>query len=204
MIETSDGEFAAAVVVNAAGAWVDEIARAAGVSPIGISPRRRTAITIDAPAGMELTTLPLTVGMAEDFYFKPDAGRLMVSPADETPMPPCDVQPDELDIAIAAARFEEVSALEVRQIRSKWAGLRSFAPDRAPVIGFDVRASGFFWLAGQGGYGIQTAPAAGRLTAGLIRNGDVPEDLLEAGLVLSDVAPSRLRAASTSESVALS
>ncbi|MEE8504750.1 MAG: FAD-binding oxidoreductase [Kiloniellales bacterium] len=191
LVETKAGNFAAPVVVNAAGAWCDEIARLAGAQPIGLVPKRRTAITFDGPVGLDASAWPLTVGVAEDFYFKPDSGRLMGSPADETPMPPCDVQPDELDIAVAVERIQAATTLEIRRIGNSWAGLRTFAADKTPVAGFDPERAGFFWLAGQGGFGIQTAPAMGRLTAALATGGRLPEDLAALGVTAEAVSPAR-------------
>jgi D-arginine dehydrogenase len=132
----------------------------------------------------------MVVDIEENFYFKPDAGLLLLTPADETPVPPCDVQPEELDVAIAIDRVEQVTTLQIRRIRKRWAGLRSFAPDRTPVIGFDGDCAGFFWLAGQGGYGIQTAPAAAALAAALLRDEELPPEL--SGFDPALVSPSRL------------
>ncbi len=190
-VETKAGNFAAPVVVNAAGAWCDQIAGLAGAKPVGLVPKRRTAITFDAPVGLDASAWPLTAGVAEDFYFKPDSGRLMGSPADETPMPPCDVQPDELDIAVAVDRIQAATTLEIRRIGNSWAGLRTFAADKTPVAGFDPTRAGFFWLAGQGGFGIQTAPAMGRLTAALATGAAVPEDLAALGVTAAAVSPAR-------------
>ncbi len=191
LVETKAGNFVAPVVVNAAGAWCDEIAVLAGAKPVGLVAKRRTAITFDAPAGLDPSAWPLTAGVAEDFYFKPDAGRLMGSPADETPMPPCDVQPDELDIAVAVDRIEAATTIEIRRIGNTWAGLRTFAADKTMVVGFDPERAGFFWLAGQGGYGIQTAPAMGRLAAALATGSPVPEDLAVLGVTAAAVSPAR-------------
>jgi D-arginine dehydrogenase len=175
---TPQGEFGAPVVVNAAGAWADELAALAGAAPAGLQPMRRTAVLIPVPGGLHAEAWPVAIDISEQFYFKPDAGLLMVSPADESPCPPCDVQPEELDVAIAIDRFEQATGVEVRQVRRSWAGLRVFAPDRTPVVGFDPVAEGFFWLAGQGGYGIQTAPALGRLAAALASGRAAPADIL--------------------------
>ena len=147
LAETKAGNFTAPGVVNAAGAWCDEIARLAGAKPVGLVPKRRTAITLDAPAGLYARNWPLTAGVAEDIYFKPDSGRLMGSPADETPMPPCDVQPDELDIAVAGDRSQAATTLEIARIGNTWAGLRTFAAVKTMVAGFDPARAGFFWLA---------------------------------------------------------
>lgn len=189
---SSAGTFEAPVVIDAAGAWADEIAILAGVTPLGIVPHRRTAFLVDVPDAHGIKELPLVIDAAESFYFRPESGRLLVSPADETPSPPCDAQPDEMDIAIAIDRIERATTLGIARIMRKWAGLRSFAPDRSLVIGFDARADGFFWLAGQGGYGIQTAPASSNLAAALARGGRVPADLAAQGITAEAVAPTRL------------
>jgi D-arginine dehydrogenase len=188
-IQTSADEFIADTVVNAAGAWADHLAGLAGLPPLGLTPKRRTAVLVDAPEGERISHWPLTVDIDEAFYFKPDAGQLLISPADETPSDPIDAQPDELDIAIGIDRVSNVSSLAVKKINHKWAGLRTFAPDKSPVIGFDSRAQGFFWLAGQGGYGVQTAPAAAQLASLLCLKKKLPANLapLEAG-----VSPKRL------------
>ena len=157
----------AQVLVDAAGAWADTVATRSGVTPLGIAPLRRTVVQLlTAPAVP--ATLPLVLDVAERFYFKPESGRLWLSPHDETPTPPCDAAPEELDIALAIDRFEQVVDWRVERVEHRWAGLRSFAPDRLPVYGFDPAEPGFFWFAGQGGFGIQTAPAAAALAAGLL------------------------------------
>jgi D-arginine dehydrogenase len=190
---TPAGIFEAPVVVNAAGAWADELTELAGAAPLGIVPHRRTAVLVDPPRGINIDELPNTIDIEELFYFKPDAGQLFLSPADETPTIPCDAQPDEMDVAIAIDRVQSATTLDVTRVRRKWAGLRSFAPDRSPVIGYDPDIEGFFWLAGQGGYGIQTAPAAGQLAAALIRREDVPVDLKSFGVSSDAVSPLRFR-----------
>ena len=165
---TGDGMFSAPVVVNAAGAWGDEIAVQAGVAPLGLVPRRRTAAVI-AAAPWQPADWPSVMGMGVDWYARPEARtRLMVSPADETDSHPHDVQPDELDVAIAIDRMQQALDIEVRRVERSWAGLRTFTPDGSPAFGWDGAAEGFFWSVGQGGYGIQTAPAAGRLVADLV------------------------------------
>ncbi|KQX26013.1 MULTISPECIES: NAD(P)/FAD-dependent oxidoreductase [unclassified Sphingomonas] len=183
----------APVVINAAGAWADAVAALAGVAPIGLQPYRRTAVLVDPPQGAATDKWPMMIDIDEEFYVKPDAGLLLVSPADETPSDPCDAQPDELDIATAIYRAEEALKLDVRRTKRSWAGLRSFVADRTPVVGFDPEAEGFFWLAGQGGYGIQTAPALARAAAALAQHGDLPPDLLAQGVRQADLAPDRLR-----------
>jgi D-arginine dehydrogenase len=191
-VATPAGRFAAPILVNAAGAWADEVATLAGVRPVGLVPKRRTAATIDPPEGQDPARWPMVIDLAESFYVKPESGRLLISPADETPMPPCDVQPDELDIAIAAERVETATRLAIRHIRRKWAGLRSFVRDKTPVVGPAPDAEGFIWLAGQGGYGIMTSPAMGRATTGLVTAGELPADLTVLGLRAADLLPDRL------------
>jgi D-arginine dehydrogenase len=161
-------DHAAPVLVNAAGSWADSIARSAGVEPVGIEPLRRTIITFDAPPGTDLDSLPFTKTIGDELYFAPESGRLFASPMDEVPTDPCDAQPDEFEVALAAYRMEERTTVKVERIHSRWAGLRSFAPDRHPVAGFAPDAEGFFWLAGQGGFGLQTSPAMARIVAALI------------------------------------
>ena len=190
---TNAGTFSAPIVINAAGAWADTIANLAGAAPQRIEPRRRSALLIEVPNTPSLDTWPMVIDIDETFYLKPDAGLLLVSPADETPVEPCDVQPEELDIAIAIDRLERATTLKVKNVRKKWAGLRSFTPSRTPVIGFDPDREGFFWLAGQGGYGIQTAPAASALVAALIRGDTLPKDLLR--FDAEDLSPARLQSA---------
>ena len=166
-VDTADGSrHAARVVVDAAGAWCDEVARTFGAAPVGLVPKRRTAFMVAAPEDSH--RWPLVADPIHTFYFKPDGPQLLCSPADETPSEPCDARPEELDIARAIERINDMTTLGIRSIRSSWAGLRSFVPDGGMVISFDDRIDGFFWLAGQGGTGIQTAPAAGRLAADLI------------------------------------
>lgn len=163
------------VLVNAAGAWADPVAELAGVRPLGITPFRRTVAQLDVEPAVP-ADLPLVLDIGETFYFKPDAGRLWLSPHDETPSVPCDAAPEELDVAIAIERFENVVDWRIRRLDHRWAGLRSFAPDRLPVFGFDSRDPRFFWCAGQGGFGIQTAPAAADLAARLLI-GDAPGEV---------------------------
>jgi len=191
IIETPAGNFAAPIVVNAAGAWCDVIAELAGVRPVGLVPKRRTVFAFDPAPDIDSSSWPLTIDLDETIYFKPDAGRILVSPADETPSAPCDAQPEEIDVAIAIDRLQSVTNLQVRAITSKWAGLRSFVADKTPVIGMDDQADGFFWLAGQGGYGIQSAPASGRAVAALIIDGALPGNLRELTLREADLAPRR-------------
>lgn len=181
------GEARAAVLVDAAGAWADELAVLAGARPLGIGPLRRTIAQVrtePAPAAEQ----PLVLDINGGFYFKPEHGKLWLSPHDETPSPACDAAPDEIDVAIAIDRFEQVVEWKVLAVERKWAGLRSFAPDRLPVYGYDPRIAGFFWFAGQGGFGIQTAPAAARLGAQLLlgHSRDAMTEALDAELYSPD------------------
>ena len=173
-IETRQGEFRGSILVNAAGAWADHVASLANVQPIGIQPYRRTIaqLRIDPPAPADL---PLIIDASGRFYLKPEAGgRLWLSPHDESPCVPCDSAPDEEDVALAIDRLEKLVGWRVTQVEHRWSGLRSFAPDRLPVYGYAAGDKSFFWCAGQGGFGIQTAPAAAKLAAALLR-GKVPE-----------------------------
>ena len=180
------------MVVNAAGAWADEVAGLAGVRPIGLVPKRRTAITFDAPEGADLSIWPELDDIGEEFYLKPETGRLLGSPADETPVPPQDVQPEELDVAIAVDRIERATTLKIGRVTHQWAGLRSFVADRGPVVGMDGEAEGFFWLAGQGGAGIQTAPGISALAEALLVGHEVPAALATLGVGAADLSPERL------------
>jgi D-arginine dehydrogenase len=174
-IDREDGRWAiwynghqvpADVLVNAAGAWGDELARLAGVAPLGLQPMRRTALLLDLQR--DVSTWPLIHRVQGGLYFKPEAGLLMVSLADEHPTAPCDAQPEELDVAMMVERFQELTTVEVRRLNRTWAGLRTFLPDRLPAVGFDRQISDFFWLVGQGGSGMQTAPALGQMSADLL------------------------------------
>ncbi len=191
LVDTPAGSFCAPVLINAAGAWCDALAQLAGVATVGLVPMRRTAFTCEPPAGCDISDWPLVIDAAESFYFKPDAGVLLLSPANADPVSPQDVQPEELDVAIAVDRIETATTLHIRQVRRKWAGLRSFVADKSPVVGFAPDAPGFFWLAGQGGYGIQTAPAMGKLAAALVQRHPTPPALAALGVRAADVAPGR-------------
>ena len=191
-LRTPQGDFTAPVLVNAAGAWADSIATLAGVAPLGLSPLRRTIIAFDPPHGVDARAWPLVRSLANEFYFLPEGGHLLASPADETPSPPCDAQPEELDIATAAWRIEDVTTMQVRRVLHKWAGLRTFTADRVPVAGFAADAPGFFWLVGQGGYGLQTAPAMAAATAALVVGTPWPECLSLDAAALSPLRPTVL------------
>ena len=193
LAHTATESFRAAIVINAAGAWADDVAALAGVAPVPLQPLRRTAVLIELPDGMDAGDWPAVVAIDESQYFKPDAGLLLISAADETPSPPCDAQPEELDVAIAVDRFETLTGRPVRRVRHRWAGLRVFSPDRSPVVGFEPSAPGFFWCAGQGGYGIQTSPALGRAAAALALGRPLPQDLIDLGLADGQLSPRRFR-----------
>jgi D-arginine dehydrogenase len=184
--------FSAPYIVNAAGAWADQIAALAGLAPLGLTPKLRTAALVPVPSTLGVQKFPIVIDIAEQFYFKPDAGDLLVSPADETPVQPCDAQPDEFDIAVAIDRIEQVTTLQISRVTHRWAGLRTFAPDKTPVVGWDHRAKGFFWLAGQGGYGIQTAPALSELAAASVLSREIPEHLTSHGVDANALQPRRL------------
>lgn len=190
-IETPQGVLTARTVVNAAGAWADEVGQMAGAERIGLTPKRRTALMIDAPDGTDLRALPLTIDIEEQFYLKPDAGKLLISPANEDPEPPCDVQPDEMDIAICVDRIERAFDVSVKRVESPWAGLRSFVADKAPVVGFSKKSEGFYWLAGQGGYGIQSAPGIAQYAAAELRGEAVPNHILAQNLDPESIRPGR-------------
>jgi D-arginine dehydrogenase len=189
---TDAGEFCAPTVLNACGAWADELAALAGVRQIGLTPLRRTAFIADPPDGFTVTGWPMVADVTETFYFKPESGGLLISPADTTPVPPGDVRPDDLDVAVAAARVEEATTLVIRHVRHAWAGLRSRVPDDSPVVGPAPDTAGFIWLAGLSGYGVQTAPAVGRIAAALATSGSCPECCAENGVDPADLAPERL------------
>jgi len=192
-VRTEAGVFEGGVLVNAAGAWCDEVAKLAGARPIGLRPLRRTAITFDPPADHDASHWPCVIDADEDFYFKPEGrGQILASPCDETPSPPCDASPEDEDIARAAAAVERASTIEVKHLVGRWAGLRSFAPDRKPVIGMAPDCPGFFWLAGQGGFGIMTSPAAATATAQLVVDGRLGEDLRAFDIDPAALSPARL------------
>jgi len=196
-LRTRAGELHADIVVNAAGAWADELAARAGAAPLGLAPLRRTAIVFECPRHGGAAVWPMAVDATEDLYFRPEAGRFLASPADETPSPPCDAQPEELDVALLIDRLQAATTFDIARITARWAGLRSFAPDRSLVAGFDPARPGFFWLAGQGGYGIQTAPAMGQLVAALVKGDALPSALADAGVDPATLDPSRFNRATT-------
>ena len=193
-IALADGQTVRArALVNAAGAWADVVATRCGVRPVGLEPRRRSAFIFAAPDGMDCTRWPAVVGIDESFYFKPDAAQLLGSPANADPVAPHDVAPEELDIALGIHRIQEVTTLTIHRPRRTWAGLRSFVRDGEFVLGWDDADDRFFWLAAQGGYGIQTSAAAGELAASLLRGEPLPADLSRHGVDPGPMVPSRLR-----------
>jgi D-arginine dehydrogenase len=185
--------YSCGVAVNAAGAWADEIAMLAGAMPVGLIAKRRTAITFDPPAGVDIEQWCCVLDFDEEFYIKPDAGRLLASPADETPVAPCDAQPEEWDVALAVDRIERGTTLRIGRIAAKWAGLRTFAADKLPIVGRDGRQPGFFWLAGQGGFGIMTSPALAQIAAALVLGESIPKRITELGIDSRSLAPKRLQ-----------
>ncbi len=190
-IGAGEAHHRAGALVNAAGAWADEIGRLAGARPIGLVPLRRTAITFDPPGDLDVAGWPCVIDADEAFYLKPEGAQLLASPCDETPFAPCDVTPDDLEVALAVERVERATTLEIRHVRRRWAGLRSFVADRAPVIGMDPEIPRFCWLAGQGGAGIMTAPSAAKAAASLTVDGALPADLKALGITPEMLAPSR-------------
>lgn len=178
--------FSAAILVNAAGSWADAVAKLASVAPIGLQPKRRTIITFDPPYGVNVSGLPFTKTVGDELYFGEESRRIFASPMDEVPSEPCDAQPDDYEVALAAWRIEERTYAKVERIHSKWAGLRSFAPDGMPVVGFAPDSPGFFWLAGQGGFGLQTSPAVATIAAALISGAPWPVADVNAGELSPD------------------
>ncbi len=190
-ISSTTERYRAGIVVNAAGAWADQVGRLAGARGIGLQPLRRTAITFDPPNGADVQDWACLIDADEDFYLKPEGTQLLASPCDETPSEPCDASADDLGVALAAERIQRATTLELRTIRRRWAGLRSFVADRSPVIGMDSECESFCWLAGQGGFGIMTSPAAARAAADLVVEGRLPRDLAELGLLPQQLSPMR-------------
>lgn len=188
-VETVAGRFEAPVVVNAAGAWGDVVAGRAGIAPVGLTPMRRSIAVVPVPEGLDARGWPLIASAAEDWYAKPDGGRLWVSPADEDPVEPHDAWPDDMVLAEGIDRFQRMMTYEVTRVERSWAGLRTFAPDRTPVVGPEPGADGFVWLCGQGGYGIQTSPALSRLAADMVLG--LPPALPDA--TVAALSPARFR-----------
>jgi D-arginine dehydrogenase len=190
-VEAGGARYRAPVLVNAAGAWCDAVAALAGARPIGLQPKRRSAFIFAPPEGMAIERWPMVIGADESFYFKPDAGMLLGSPANEDPVEPQDVQPEEYDIALGIERIEQATSMRIRRPTRTWAGLRSFVPDGDLVGGYDPLCKEFFWLAAQGGYGIQTSPAMGETCAALVRRVPIPERIAAFGLAAEMLSPGR-------------
>lgn len=193
-VMTPKGSYRATIVINAAGAWADRIGQLAGAKPVGLVPKRRTAILIDPPTGIDIKAMPLVDFAGGEIYIKPTSGKIMASPGDETPVEPQDIQPDDMDIAVLADWLERHTAITIRRIEHSWAGLRSFVADGVPVVGFDPEQPNFFWLAGQGGFGIMMSAALGQLTAALVNRAGLPPEFIAQGLRESDLAPARCQA----------
>lgn len=191
-IATTQGEFCARIVINAGGAWADVIGEMAGARPIGLVPKRRSAFTFAAGSTHDSSAWPMVMAVDESFYVKPDAGLLLGSPANADPVAPHDVQAEELDIAIAIDHIQSATSLTIRRPEHVWAGLRSFVEDGSFVGGYDTQAAAFFWAAGQGGYGIQTAPAAGEAYAALARGLSIPAHIAKFGVSAEALGRDRL------------
>ena len=191
-VDAGGATYRAPVIVNAAGAWCDVVAKLAGVQPIGLQPKRRSAFIFAPPEGVASAAWPMVIGADESYYFKPDAGMLLGSPANEDPVKPQDVQPEEMDIALAIQRIEDATSLRIRRPTRVWAGLRSFVADGDLVGGYDPECEGFFWVAAQGGYGIQTSVAMGETCAALLMKEPIPARISDFGLTPDMLSPARL------------
>jgi len=191
-VQTNTGTFSAPIIINAAGAWADKIGELAGAQPLGLQPKRRAAFIFAGPEGVDIHDWPMLVSLDESFYMKPDAGMFLGSPANADPVEPHDVQPEELDIAMGIYQIEEATTLTIRRPTRTWAGLRSFVSDGDLLSGFDPQVPGLFWVAAQGGYGIQTSPAMGQASAALVRGEVLPEQLTRFGLSANMLSPARL------------
>jgi D-arginine dehydrogenase len=191
-VQTNGQTFSAPMIINAAGAWADKIGVLAGAKPLGLQPKRRAAFIFAGPEGVDIHHWPMLVSLDESFYMKPDAGMFLGSPANADPVEPHDVQPEELDIAMGIYQIEEATTLTIRRPTRTWAGLRSFVADGDLLSGFDPQVPGLFWVAAQGGYGIQTSPAMGQASAALVRGQPLPEHLLQFGLSSAMLSPARL------------
>ncbi len=192
-VEAGGEKIAAPLIVNAAGAWADSVAALAGLPPLGLEPRRRTAVILPPPDGLDVRAWPVLGVAGEEAYINSHSGKLLASPGDATPVEPQDVQPEEMDVALLVDWIERRTTLRVRRIERKWAGLRTFAPDKAPVAGEDPAGPGFWWLAGQGGYGIMMSESLGRTLASLMLDGRLPADVAALGVATAAIAPGRLR-----------
>lgn len=192
IVHTPSGDHEADVVVNAAGAWCDVVGSMAGTRPIGLVPMRRTAFTFPPPPDSDHTRWPMVIDLDEQFYFRPEGPQVLASPCDETPMEPHDVRHEEIDVALGIERVQSVTTMRIRSVAHAWAGLRSFVADHRPVNGWDPEMPGFYWLAGQGGFGIKSSPAMGRFAAAMILDGGPPPDLTAAGVTAEVLGVARL------------
>ena len=199
VVDRAGNSYSATVVVNATGSWCDLVAGIAGAKPVGIHPLRRTVFTIGSPDGIDPHTIPLVADVSGTFYFKPEGPQILCSPADEVPSEPCDARPEEVDIAKAIDVINAATTLDIRHVRSSWAGLRNFVADRSPVAGFDDEIDGLFWFVGQGGYGIQISPALAQAGAELVRSGQLPAEQLQRGLDAAALGRQRLVGLATLE-----
>ena len=190
-LKAGDKSLSARIIVDAAGAWGDAVAALAGKTPVGLQPKRRSVAIVPAPDCDNFMSLPMVGDIGETWYCKPQSGKLFVSPADATPVDPHDAYADDMTLAEGIDRFQSAVNYEVTRVERTWGGLRSFAPDGAPVVGYDRDDDGFFWLIGQGGYGIQSSPALSRLAAALVRREKPPTDIMDEGLKLAEISPDR-------------
>ncbi|OUS31888.1 hypothetical protein A9Q99_01990 [Gammaproteobacteria bacterium 45_16_T64] len=191
IISSEGREFCARNIVNASGAWADKLANLAGAVPLGMEPKKRTVCVAKTPEGVDVSRWPLTIDIDETFYFKPESGNILITPADEIPSEPVDAYAEDIDVALGIARFEEAMDVKITTVKRQWAGLRTFVADRSPVVGYDSQVAGFFWLAGQGGYGIQMAPALAKLAAALAVGRSVPDFMVKFGVTSESVSPAR-------------
>jgi D-arginine dehydrogenase len=187
-------DITATVIVNAAGAWGDVVAKLCGVTPVGLTPKRRSIGVIPMPADVDFARWPMVTDIGETWYAKPQSGKMIVSSADATPVQPHDAYADDMAIAEGIDRMMAATTIEVERLEHSWGGLRTFAPDGSPVIGFDPPTEGFFWLVGQGGYGIQSAPGLSAMAADMARGLPISQAIIDLGLNRADIAPERLRA----------
>lgn len=192
-IRTATEQYQAKYVINAAGAWGDVIAQLAGAETVGLVPKRRTICVAKSPETVDVSGWPLTLDIDERFYFKPDGGNILITPGDETPMAPMDVHPEEMDIALGIERFRQAVNVDVKHLVKKWAGLRTFAKDKSPVVGFDSILPNFFWLVGQGGYGIQMAPALATMAASMALKESLAESVSVPGMSAEHISPQRFQ-----------
>ena len=188
---TKNNKFISPILINAAGAWCDEVSILAGCNPLNLSPKRRTVVIFENSSNLNTSQWPVVIDIEDNFYFKSEAGNILASPADETDSPPCDAQPEELDIAMTIDRLQNATNFNIKKINHKWAGLRSFFPDRTPIVGEDPLQSSFYWLAGQGGYGIQTSPGISKIIECLITGTKWPDYLSDNSITPETLSPKR-------------